>query len=347
MTYSRAIALILAAPILLTPCISACSDSNDNAGAATPSVPDDGGSAVPSRPVAATSYSADFAKAYCESIAGCCEQEGFPTDTASCTSLVEMSTNLVLDQVMAGDRADYNAEAAELCIAQHRASLTACYGEDKLMQIIDVCSGMFTGKVPIGGECTATEQCGTAQEDVFCVAGICTTDSGLWSSHIAELGEGCSYSCWQQFAWDKMGTICSEVPTDASGGDCWLSDNLYCSLTSGVCEQVARAGQPCAENTACVDGSICDAGTCISASLGASCSTNQNCAETDYCNHMTESWTCSPRRENGDICESSTDCLSENCDCLDANCDQYVCQVWTFASAGNCMVSETDTPGGG
>jgi hypothetical protein len=129
------------------------------------------------------------------------------------------------------------------------------------------------------------------------------------------------------------GGVCRDpCATAGEGDDCqvaWCADGLYCGWEwdpetdeqSATCRRWAQQGENCEERH-CADGLVCDWETSTCEPLpprpgvGQPCP-EASCVEEAYCDTSDpdpQTWTCRARKESGEPCETSQECLNYWCE---------------------------------
>lgn len=291
-----------------------------------------GGSSESSKtnpPVAKNDFSTNFANAYCEGIKGCCTASGITSDTANCKTLLTSQMNAALER-FDGKKITFNDAVAGQCIDAYRSAVTACTDLDAADNIETVCKGVFVGTVPLGGDCSISNECqqdGT--QDITCDAGVCTVVDYSSNSDYAhaKLGEPCSSTCESD---SRNSTSCGTYATNSNSSvkaTCWVNEGLVCG-SSFTCVAVPNLGQDCSGSSFCSSGAYCSNSVCVAQIATGSCSySSKACASSSYCDYDTNQ--CTPKKAKGDPCNSDEECVGG--DCLDDHC-----RDWSMATASSC-----------
>lgn len=244
-------------------------------------------------PVARADFAPQAAQIFCESFAGCCNQQNVPVDTKACSDQLASRFDMEWADLDAGTA--YSADAAGECLAALRKGIRCGSPNDDAIEA--ACEKVFVGKIKPGQPCTESAQCEKpATGSVYCDQsgqveanpdqGLCTVEQTTPGVH-AKLGEACLSTC--------DGSDCNSIPAPAPGvGDpapqpaptafCYRQDGLYCAV-GGTCAQLVQ--------------------------LGGACQYDGDCAGTTFCGFDTH--VCSAQRPNGGACESDRHCQSGDC----------------------------------
>src|SRR6188768_3399167 len=161
-----------------------------------------------------------FATRFCESIAACCDRQGFATSNCKATLQEQLRAQL---QVATSSKVQFNPGATSACIDAYVAALSACTDPVPFAQTDDACEPVLEGTVPPGGECGRSADCLKSGTDyVSCTTGICTVSSDpprVIDLPHRRLGEACVSTC--QGTRNSAGCSGTASP-DATNGVCWV-----------------------------------------------------------------------------------------------------------------------------
>jgi hypothetical protein len=224
----------------------------------------------------------------CNSMATCCQSDGFAFDNAGCKSNLasELEGNLQREFIA---NLEYDAQAAGDCLAAAQVSLQCGEVEDN----IPACERMFYGTLELGAPCTDAAECREADgQSVSCMsedgvsAQVCTLILRTFLRR-GNAGEGCFTTC------------------SAEAEDCdWGSTPAVSGPPVGPSEPVGCYRE---------DGLFCERGTCAPLrAIGEACEDYASCAGDGFCDYITAR--CSLRRANGEPCQSGNECQSGRCE---------------------------------
>jgi hypothetical protein len=278
-------------------------------------------------PVPKKDFSTNFANAYCEGIKGCCTASGITADTTNCKTLLTSQMNAALER-FEGKKITFTEAAAGDCIDAYRSALASCTDRDARKNINTICKAVFVGTVPLGGDCSISNECQQdGAQDTYCDAGVCTLETLDTIDNVhAKLGEDCSGTC----SSDTNGSGCSSFVSDPNStvsAMCWVNDGLICSA-NGKCVAVPTLGESCSGSDYCATGAYCSNSVCVAQIATGSCSySSKACVSSSYCDYDTNQ--CTPKKSDGSTCNSDEECVGG--DCLDDHC-----RVWSMATASSC-----------
>jgi hypothetical protein len=258
-------------------------------------------------PVPEEQFLEAYATAICDNIGPCCQADGYTLDAAKCRTLLVAELGDELPQP--GSAAVYDANAGGNCIAAVTKVAQSCGGEENL----DVCEGIYKGKLAAGEPCTSSFECATPPGgQAYCDVTSDTGGNVCVASARGKLGDTCSETCTEEGTSTSC-TTSSEVPPNAA--TCYTNDGLRCG-EGNTCATLIPLGGACPGYEGCVQGAFCDStsGTCVATkSVGEACTgySWSECAEGLHCS---QSQVCEAAKPDGAACESWEDCESGNCE---------------------------------
>ncbi len=291
-----------------------------------------GGSPAVTVPVDRVEFPKRLARAFCEGIAHCCIDGGFPTNTAACEATMATAINDAFMVEYSSPYIAYDAVAAGACVNAFRFAASDCYNPNAGNDVDAICNQAFLGEEGLGAKCAQRAECTQYEEPVDCVMGVCTISPstlGSPSAVHATLGQACGQTC-QSSGDGSMGCSGSvSMAGTTSSASCWVDDGLVCG-TNGRCEPVPSLGQSCASAYYCMPGAYCNGAICMPQITTGSCagSAYSACSSISaYCEMNTLQ--CTPKKPDGAVCGSSEDCIG-------GQCEAGRCRVWSLANASTC-----------
>jgi hypothetical protein len=269
-------------------------------------------------PVQQSQLPTKVADLLCDSLAGCCQSQGFAFDSDACKTgyVAELEDSL---SEYDPQKVTYDAQAAGDCLAAAQASTQCGEIEDD----VPACERVFRGLVAVGQPCSESRECqqpdgkrvSCASEDGLDAA-VCTLVTDTVARH-GKLGEACFTTCFDD---DDCGFAVAPTPVGeaapAPGSEpavCYRNEGLFCD--AGVCAELAPVDSPCLDYSACAGDAFCDFNTQL----------------------------CTAPRANGEPCESGNECQSKHCvDSLGSAADpgtgltQQICASRSAVSAEQC-----------
>lgn len=270
-----------------------------------------------------------FAHAWCDNLASCCQADTPPFSASTCLSHARMiAGGFAADAAeVSGGSVQFNPSQVDRCLAAVTASALSCPTSAPLMfalaqnSIGEPCANVFSLSSGPGAAC----------QGFF--ASECAPPVSGYAGCSQEGGGG---MC-QQTTFVGLGQPCA---TDIHPADsvCDPSLNLFCDQTTRVCAPPAGAGEPCTDlpcdaaagllcvtsgtgslcqpppqtggscvgypDGACPSGTYCD-NVCLPLGTdGAFCGGSGACAPTYYC----VGGECAPRLPDGAACTTSDAC---------------------------------------
>jgi hypothetical protein len=242
----------------------------------------------PVQPIPLVDLPAAVAKALCDSVASCCQRSRLAFDVTSCRA----SASARYGQLIAPDSSNvvYDAQAGGNCVAEVQADAQCGVVRDD--GAVNACDHLFVGQVPLGGNCTSSNECKRpAKGLVRCasaggidpVPGVCTLVQPTQT-----VRGGAGQSCFA----DCSGSDCSAVYFDGFGSPngavvlCYRADGLFCN-ENGVCQGLVKLGESCHDYNACAGSAFCDMQTarCLSPlANGSVCELDEACKSQDCTN---------------------------------------------------------------
>ncbi len=218
-------------------------------------------------------------------------------------------------------------------------------------------SGSCISKRAVAEACTANRECASG----VCADGVCcdrACTAGCEACSAAKKGSGAD-------------GVCGPVAADTDPKNACVRDSLYpnnCGADglcngAGACRTVAAAGTVCGAST-CTSGSTvartcnsiglcqttstsCAPYACASAtSCATSCTTDAQCATTHFCGTTN---LCEPRKANGSVCSTASECTSGMCAdgvCCNSACVGQ-CEACNLTGSEGVCSAVTGTPRGG
>lgn len=257
------------------------------------------------------SDSSEFAQKYCELMAGCCGENGYPSDGEQCRTLFAFSSG------------EYDADAGEKCLAAARTAAGAnpnwCT-DTQSGEAEAACDKVFVeagGSAQPGDECKDDGDCalGASGDYVTCAfAGDSFEDRKC--QRLSPVAEGAACAGDGRVVEGELSidnTTSSQFV--ATGGFCPRSADLTCDSTAKTCTKLIAVGEPCT-NTECVDGAYCNyvERKCTPLiAAGESCAgTGDRCVERHNCDPTTR--VCTALKATGESCAASAECESFSCE---------------------------------
>lgn len=193
---------------------------------------------------------------------------------------------------------------------------------DEIQTELATCSTAF------GGACTQVAR-GLLHDGEVCVnnrdcaSGACSTvgdrkECGAGAVHGA-VGDPCAESC----VLDAYGAaFCFGQPSQATIGQCYAEDGVYCALNGALlgpndgsgahCAALLARGAPCQSYWECVDG-VCSGGVCSTGSdVGGACPCKPNL--------VCSANSCGPGRSAGEPCDFADNACASGLLCTDGAC---------------------------
>jgi hypothetical protein len=200
-------------------------------------------------PITPANVADKFASAYCAAAAHCCQAEGTVADPSLCMQYGQ--TVVATSQYEISGASTFNADIAAECIKA--AGAFDCWDRSSIEA---VCRFIYTGVVPIGGNCLSDEDCAQTPTRAACGAGSkCVADSFLGQAGASCLGRAVDCDLPQGLACvedPQNSAVESCQPRSDIGGPCTYQpdcqDGLYCDKsipTMGKCAPIKPAGAAC------------------------------------------------------------------------------------------------------
>lgn len=329
-------------------------------------------------PIAQADYCASKANAYCGVLVTCCQQAGYPGDSAKChDAMIADCQNEVSSKTAAGR--SYDPKAAGICLGGLPSLVSGCKPiatSTTSSTVSDACGRIWVGSVPVGGTCSSSSDCAPSPDGsrVTCSGSSIPSDGGTGSKcvvqPVAKLGESCgavadagvSYvscesglSCQYVAGTDGgVGSSRCVQPGDVgaacqSGSAC--KSGLTCDSTTQKCAPPAAIGAACTPftSTGCATGAYCDATSKTCTALpgaGSPCAANSypQCSPDAMCDSASKN--CVAKKANGQACTSDTQCVSAYCGGT-ASSSAMVCNPDPgIATADTCAVANGGPPPG-
>ena len=233
---------------------------------------------------------ASIARVTCESLGGCCTEQGVRFDRKTC----ETEAASIAQKGFSNDREDlstvYDAAIGAECFEAIKSHVV-CGQLDDSNGILAACDVLFHGEVAAGDACESGDQClrGPGQGARCGDEGRCIVYSRREASR-GKLGDACRGTCRTS---DCIVETDHHPALEGTGGpdvSCFLEDGLHCDTE---CKAVATVGEPCAgSDRSCVADAYCDlsggngfTGTCAQRlENGADCSSHPGACGSGYCN---------------------------------------------------------------
>jgi len=196
----------------------------------------------------------ETARVICDTVFGCLGALGEAFGTLeTCNAGFEGAlTNAQLEQWRAAierGTVTYDGVAAEACIEQ--SGMSGC--DILLVPQPDVCAGMFSGTVALGGACSIGEEC---MGEAYCASADCPGAAGVCTAR-SEGGGDCEDNTQCQTGLACDGGTCV-IPEPTAGlacteqGECALDEICVGAMdgATGICEdraslETAALGEPC------------------------------------------------------------------------------------------------------
>lgn len=230
----------------------------------------------------------------CDVFETCCVTANFQYQEQGCKAIFGPKIRAhFLNQTFLG--ADLNFDGAQRCLNAIGQASDGCR-VDRDRYLTDTCNGLFTGTVPLGGECDPRHGCATtATAPLTCQRHYDDTHgfdySGVCVAVVPRvvhngLGQMCNQTC----AADSGRCILmgSAGDTGLVEGTCFASDGLFCDTQAKRCAQRSVSGEPCLGKgyLACATGTYCDsaADECVPVrAVGESCTASEQCGQDHGC----------------------------------------------------------------
>jgi hypothetical protein len=258
---------------------------------------------------------ARLAAAFCDDLGPCCSALATPYNRASCRATLEAEARDAFGYP--NPPFEYDPIAARECLGAVASAIHSCQAPPRFD--VGACRRIFVGTVPPGGPCSVDLDCAVAREGgAHCIVPQAPDTRFCQSAEQhAVLGEPCSETV------GKFGQARSNGSGD--GLACYLSDNLYCSETSHVCEPLVTLGAhcnvphyvfgDCEAGTFCNDAQLCapqiESGSCITnpGQVGVIGDPDACLPSTTFC----DVYECRPKLKDGEACGNHGVCVSEFC----------------------------------
>jgi hypothetical protein len=240
---------------------------------------DDGAPRAPVTPVNTTSdpevlrACTSFAERLCAGAEACCTSSVGGFSQEGCVDTIVGDLCETAAQLVAAERAEYDASAEDACLAAHQRSHDTCVPDwDEIVssrrEVWSACH-VISGNVRPGGACTSSSMCASPEGEATseCVSGVCRERTFLGQ------GEPCPYPLGNVSVCDTGLYCTSEVrgetgscePATAEGAACdpvpmnpECGLGRYCDLVDGTCKLAVNfGGPPCEQDTECVS-FVCD-----------------------------------------------------------------------------------------
>jgi hypothetical protein len=254
----------------------------------------------------------EFVSAYrdlaCQNLAQCCKAAKLGYDAALCTSMVASAGQGSSGSV-------FNPTNADKCLADMTMAPDCAN-----LNLVPSCNLVYTGTQRPGAACTSSLDCAAVSGAVVAcdaLQGICVIGVR------GQLNQVCQQSCEQgsnglvACVWGPA----SSPDPNGSVVNCFANDDLACG-NSGQCVALARAGDPCVDNSSCNRELYCAYGSVgyscqARRAVGQTCDDYQApCVMTAYCS----AGTCAAKKSNGQRCLASGECRGV-CNCgVGADC---------------------------
>ncbi len=251
-------------------------------------------------PVARADASLESARIYCESFAGCCQEQGVPVDVEVCETRLAAQFE---EEFKENDATHtYDPNVAGECLAAIRANVQ-CGATLNAGALGTGCHGAFVGHVKPGEPCLANGDCenpahgtarcdGSAQDADHPDKGVCMV--GVATLEHDKLGEQCWTGCWDSYC-DSVSPVGPDgKPVSVEIADaCFREDGLYCTVDH-ECAQLLPLGAACHGTEECAGSARCasDTGVCSDPRAdGASCGHDSDCQSLDCQNGVCRSTT--------------------------------------------------------
>ena len=322
----RALAAAAAALLLVA---AGCGGGNG-----VPGLTGSGGSGPPVSPEGAA-FENQFAHAWCDNLASCCQDDTPPFSAASClTSAHRLAESFAANAAgLSGLAPQFNSSQVARCLAAVTASALSCPSSAPIMfplaqnAVGEPCANVFSAPAGPGASCEGffASECeppasspgyaGCSQEGG---GGMCVQTTLVGMGQPCEMGSGsvtskcdsaldvyCDHTmhlCVPPAAQDQS---CADLPCDVAA-------NLVCATVgaSRLCKPRPAAGESCVgyPDGACAGGTYCN-NVCLPLGTdGAFCNASlvaTECAPTHYC----ASGVCAPRLADGSACTGDDQCL--------------------------------------
>jgi hypothetical protein len=236
-------------------------------------------------------------------------------DEATCRASFRSDPGQAQADVAAGT-VKYDGAMAAACLAAIASETRDCRTSQTPSSPPPSCLAIFTGTLPLGGACLASEECASGWCDFSGCADVC-----------------CRGMCVPgPLSQIPLGGTCS-----GANGECVAGAFCDASSTPFQCVPVLPAGSPCLAPDSCAAGLECLPSTRVCGTLaaeGAPCTGEGTCdLLTDFCDSTTA--TCKPRLAPGSDCDPSNDgCVGY------AFCDQATSKCLALGRVGErCLVT--------
>jgi len=253
----------------------------------------------------------------------------------------------------------FHGDQAQACL--DALADRSCDVTSRSNRVLPPACGFVTGTQHAGAACALDDECislfcGIPSCGEACCPGTCIGDAAPVPVHA---GDSCETAACDDDSFCDLDTaLCIALaPTNATcfspaecdfGLDC-LPDGTCgplpapgepcngacrdvgttCSQTTGVCVEVALAGEACTTSADCSPLYTCDATKRCSAglALGAACTAGQFCADDRaFCDPTATPSTCVLPKPDGEACTRSLQCQTVYCDPTSLTCaDEPVC----------------------
>lgn len=238
---------------------------------------------------------------YCGNLAQCCAAEGKTYAQAACEAEMDVFAAGRLaevdSQLEAGHRLD--PERVDASVKAYADAAQSCAGGNPLAS-----ARYWVGDQALGTECVRPEYCAAEPG----ASSMACSGSPLHCTAIyyAQLGEACNTTC-------RRPTESCVVPSNVDiQRRCVISEGVYCDSATDQCMATRGEGESCL-TAQCDSTTYCDQGTRLCTRrlpTAGDCSGNSNiCAIDAWCN----AGSCTPKKTDGEPCESSGECLSREC----------------------------------
>ncbi len=264
-----------------------------------------------------------YVDAICNSIAPCCQQNGFAYDQATCLANGPAFQAEFDKEVAKSVGKVYDAQKAGNCFAQLRVAVATCNpkSSDFDFEHSSECDGIFRGTVAPGGACTSSNECALAAGgEARCEKTSSSSGSPSTGRCIQLVPATEGVSCQSQTA-----------STENVFGDCTYtnSETFFCDSRTSKCAKRLAVGESCFDEAGnvlydgCLSSAFCNTVSkkCeAKVGPGGDCSTGStNCLKGSYCDSSSKK--CVALKKGGEACASEDGATCEHgCDTTTSKC---------------------------